>query len=81
MIPDDAKIEASMRELIDSQHPPAEREKALRLGGTLLTELNTFFDEMTVVKTQKIADRDLQRQAEAEIKAALEAIIPVGEKV
>lgn len=67
MILDDAQIEAQMQELINATWPPNRREKAMRTG-LLLTELNTFFAEMSAVKAQKIADRDnVKAIQEAEI--------------
>jgi len=58
MFKTDAEIEADMQSLINDAWPPTKREKALRLGGQLLIDLNAFFDECTLVKSQKIAERD-----------------------
>lgn len=56
---DNASIEVEMQRIINSQWPPAARERAKRLGGQLLTDLNAFFDTMTTLKASKIAERDL----------------------
>ena len=60
----DAEIEAKMQERINSEYPPAKRERALRLGGSELVALNEFFDRMTIVKAQMIADRDAELAAQ-----------------
>lgn len=59
MILTDAEIEAHMQAHINDHWPPTQREKALRLGGQLLTDLNAFFDTCTVLKAEKVAERDL----------------------
>ena len=70
MILDDAQIEARMQERINSVWPPTRREKALRLGGALLDELNAFFTAMSVEKQAMVAERDV---AQAELDAVLAA--------
>lgn len=61
MIRPDSTIEAEMQQIINDAYPPAERERALRLGGQLLTDLNAFFDTMTTLKAEKIAERDFEQ--------------------
>lgn len=58
MILTDAEIEAQMQAMINDAWPPSRREKALRLGGQMLVELNAFFDSMTVRKAELVAERD-----------------------
>ena len=71
MILDDAQIEAKMQDHINSVWPPSQREKAMRLGGTLLADLTTFFEGMTTMKAQMIADRDAAKAVyDAEIAVA-----------
>lgn len=72
MILNDAEIEAKMQECINNTYPPAMREKAMRLGGLPLDELNAFFTSMSVLKAQWVAERD------AELAAYL-ASLPVVE--
>lgn len=61
MIKDDAQIEADMQKYIDDNYPPSMREKAMRLGGVLLDDLNAFFDTMTALKAETIAARDFEQ--------------------
>lgn len=78
MILNDAEIEAEMQALINATWPPADREKALRLGGILLDNLNAFFVEMGALKLQVIADRDA---AQAALAAELAQAIVVEQVV
>lgn len=61
MIKDNAQIEADMQKYIDEHYPPMMREKALRLGGVLLDDLNAFFVSMSVLKAERIAARDFDQ--------------------
>lgn len=75
MFQDDAQIEADMQQIVNATWPPARREKALRLGGVMLTELNDFFVQMGVLKLAKIAERDAAKLAwEAEQAAIVAAL-------
>lgn len=67
----DAEIEAVMQANINEQWPPSAREKAMRLGGPLLDQLNAFFLTMSVEKQQLIAARDV---AKAEQEAMLQQL-------
>lgn len=61
MIKDDAQIEADMQKYINSNYPPSMREKAIRLGGALLDDLNAFFDTIAALKAETIAARDFEQ--------------------
>lgn len=73
MILTDGEIEARMQARINDTWPPSKREKALRLGGALLGELNAFFAQMSIEKAAMIAERDA---ALAAIQSQHDSITP-----
>lgn len=72
----DAEIEAIMQQRINAEWPPAMREKALRLGGALLDELNAYFATMGAENAALIAERDAKRtELEELVSSAQQATI------
>lgn len=69
MILDDAQIEADIQAIINDQWPPVRREKAVRTGGAMLYELDSFLSSIKTLKLSKIAERDAILEVETGIPA------------
>ena len=69
MFKTDAEIEADMQALVNDQWPPVRREKAARVGGAMLYELNSFLFSIKAMKLSKIAERDAAVMVETGIAA------------
>ena len=76
VVPNDAEIESGMQDYINSIYPPSKREKVLRTG-VGKDALDAFFTDMSSMKAQIVADRDLlsatirYEQAESRLAVAI----------